>query len=70
MYVYMSVYVPGGALRPKCCVIEAPNSPRAAFFSFLIFAAFVLAAFAFSLPPTFLPIALRRLNFSLRLGMC
>ena len=55
MYVPMYVYVPGGALRPKRCVIEAPNSPRAAFFPFLIFAAFVLPALDTSEPPDFSP---------------
>ena len=58
MYVSMYVHVPGGALRPKRCVIEAPNSPRAAFFSFLIFAAAVLPALDTSEPPDFLPPAL------------
>ena len=55
MYVSMCVYVPGGALRPKRCVIEAPNSPRAAFFSFLIFATSVLPALHSSEPPDFSP---------------
>ena len=58
MYVSMYVYVPGGALRPKRCVIEAPNSPRAAFFSFATFFScwcFRLPALDFSEPPPFLP---------------
>ena len=58
MYVSMYVYVPGGALRPKRCVIEAPNSPRAAFFSFATFFScwcFRLPALHSSEPPPFLP---------------
>ena len=61
MYVSMYVYVPGGALRLKRCVIEAPNSPRAAFFSFASFFScwcFLLPAFDSSEPPFLLPLAL------------
>ena len=58
MYVSMYVYVPGGALRPKRCVVEAPNSPRAAFFSFATFFScwcFRLPALHSSEPPDFSP---------------
>ena len=62
MYVSMYVYVPGGALRLKRCVIDAPFSPSAASFCFAIFFSwwcFRRASADFFEPPLVLPPLLR-----------
>ena len=62
MYVYMHVYVPGGALRLKRCVIDSPFSPSAASFCFAIFFScwcLLLPSTHSFEPPLFLPPLLR-----------